>query len=446
MLNIMDRAAPTAMLLIVGAVILSCHQEDSSGKDGATDASTPASKAAQSPGKITKVDILVVMEKSPFMNVDQTKLAAQIPALVKALGTGDIDGDGTKDMEPVESLHLGVISGDMGLPGLDRSESANPGCTQSGDDGVLLTRPREDAAPECADSYPAFLTYTSGQDDPDQIGLDFGCKLQAGPKVCGIEQHLEAVLKALWPSEDQTVTFLTGRGHGDVENKGFLREDSLLAILVVTDEDDCSAGAQGNLDFWKKPNSTGLPEWLASDPEKAQKAVMRCYYDSLLPEAEQDLWPVERYTKNLRALRPKGMQDRIIFGVIAGVPVELVNGSSGLPEQLLGNIHADSGEVTEYYEKILDDPAMRQKEAEDSLGFLALSCKLNNSDYDPDQQQSASNYPTIAEGEPAQRLVATVKEFGVNGVVRSICEETYTDPVHTLLTAIANRIKASKTN
>ena len=55
------------------------------------------------------------------------------------------------------------------------------------------------------------------------------CVGRAGIFGCGFEQQLEAAYTAL--------TTQSGPG---MPNEGFLREDSLLAIILVTDEDDCS--------------------------------------------------------------------------------------------------------------------------------------------------------------------------------------------------------------
>jgi hypothetical protein len=46
-----------------------------------------------------------------------------------------------------------------------------------------------------------------------------------GTDGCGIEQHLEAVKRAL---------------DGNPQNTGFLRPDAYLAVIVIADEDDCS--------------------------------------------------------------------------------------------------------------------------------------------------------------------------------------------------------------
>ena len=61
-----------------------------------------------------------------------------------------------------------------------------------------------------------------------------------GTEGCGFEQQLESMLKALTPSDSSIRFEMNTAGQGDRANAGFVRPDSLLAIIVVTDEDDGS--------------------------------------------------------------------------------------------------------------------------------------------------------------------------------------------------------------
>src|SRR5437763_1643988 len=55
----------------------------------------------------------------------------------------------------------------------------------------------------------------------------FSCMASVGATGCGFEHQLEAVYAAL---------------HNNLtENKGFLRDDAILAVVFVTNEDDASA-------------------------------------------------------------------------------------------------------------------------------------------------------------------------------------------------------------
>src|SRR5262249_14672551 len=68
-----------------------------------------------------------------------------------------------------------------------------------------------------------------------QLSDVFGCIAQVGASGCGFEHQLAAVRAALG---DPTMGPPAPPG-----NAGFLREDALLAIIWITNEDDCSAPA-----------------------------------------------------------------------------------------------------------------------------------------------------------------------------------------------------------
>src|SRR5205814_7848592 len=62
----------------------------------------------------------------------------------------------------------------------------------------------------------------------------FSCMANLGTQGCGYEHQLQSTRVALY----ETVTR---------ENAGFLRPNALLAIILVTDEDDCSADTTTDL-------------------------------------------------------------------------------------------------------------------------------------------------------------------------------------------------------
>ena len=54
------------------------------------------------------------------------------------------------------------------------------------------------------------------------------------------EQPLDSILKSLATSIRLCASGMELWGHGDGANYGFLRQDSTLAIIMISDEDDCS--------------------------------------------------------------------------------------------------------------------------------------------------------------------------------------------------------------
>ena len=384
--------------------------------------------------EVTALDLIFMVDNSRSMLEEQEALQREFPRLIEILTTGDTDGDGVEDFPAVEDLHLGVVSSDMGLvsiPGI-------PGCDGLGDDGILNNVPST-LVSGCQATYPRFLTYVAGADDVATKSNDFACIATLGTEGCGFEQPLEAVLKALWPSADDRVRFLGdsmgfGRlGHGDIENVSFLRDPAqtpaALAIVVVTDEEDCSSADTSHFlpDVYLDPNN----------PTQAALAMqdlnLRCFYNP------QNLYPVSRYAptvagetghpseggyRNVRA----GNEPLVFFAAIVGVPVDLVDDTARAAVDF-----ADETQREQYYEALLDDERM-QPMVDTSLppgqGNLVPSCVSDN---DGDGTNESRAYPP-------RRIVEVARRFGQNGIVQSICQSDFGTAVEQIARGLGSTI------
>ncbi|MCZ7678023.1 MAG: hypothetical protein M5U28_04290 [Sandaracinaceae bacterium] len=121
--------------------------------------------------------------------------------MIRVLTSGDFNEDGDlddpEDFRGVRDLHVGVITTDMGTGGF-----SVPTCSRSdfGDDGILRTQGRTDLG--CAATYPSILTFTTdGGVSPEEFARDVACVSTLGTSGCGFEQPLEAILKALSPTQ-----------------------------------------------------------------------------------------------------------------------------------------------------------------------------------------------------------------------------------------------------
>lgn len=175
-----------------------------------------------------KVDILFVIDDSPSMTPKQTELKARFPQLIKILDEFGNSGS------PAD-YQIGVVSTDLGAGPFTLG---NGQCTPGGKGGKLIPKGKA-ADPSCQPPVGAnFIKYNqlnqtnnlpAGQD----LSTTFGCMASVGDKGCGFEQPLEAAYRAL---------------HDNLpENAGFLRDNALLVVVFVTDEDDCSIDPNSDL-------------------------------------------------------------------------------------------------------------------------------------------------------------------------------------------------------
>jgi hypothetical protein len=404
---------------------------ETSGDDaGAEQACDSGSQAQRATAGVDKVDLLFMVDNSGSMREEQAALREQFPRLIRTLTTGDRDGDGRPDFAPARDLHLGVVSSDMGLVGVPKPEDLR--CSVAGDDGRLLHNPLDSVVQGCQGDYPTFLTYQTPDSDPAMVASQFGCIASLGTSGCGFEQQLEAALKALWPSRDSqgrpnmapeggpflAETDAGASGQGDRENDGFLRNDveagtSLIAIVLVTDEEDCSSEDTHHF----------IPAgYLAEDdPLRSlpyfESPNLRCF------ENKQNLWPIERYVEGFKALRP-GQEERVMFAAIAGLPPELVGAS-----QLAAVDFSDARQRERFYDGILDSAAMTESIDEASLmqpgnGNLRPSC----------QTARGRAYPP-------RRIVEVARQFGENAVVQSICNDDLAQAIDAITSMIAGQLR-----
>ncbi|MBN2576593.1 MAG: hypothetical protein JXP73_18660 [Deltaproteobacteria bacterium] len=163
-----------------------------------------------------KLDLLFLIDDSPSMQEEQANLARNFPRLIDEL---------EKLPAGFPDLHLGVVSSTMGA-GTWQTEGA---CGRSQSKGGAL-QVQEGCGLDVQNGHfliaPADGSPNNFQGD---ISEAFACLAKLGTRGCGYEHQLQSVRMAL-------SGFVSG-------NAGFLRSDAHLAVVYITDEDDCSAPA-----------------------------------------------------------------------------------------------------------------------------------------------------------------------------------------------------------
>jgi hypothetical protein len=251
---------------------------------------------------VDKADLLFMVDNSISMADKQEILAEAVPVLVRRLvdpicvddaenPTGDnssADGctPGTAEFPPVTNIHIGVITssvgshgGDVCVPdpndGIARTlndqaqliASMRTGLYSYANQGFLVWDPRTGDEIPAPDPHPG-----KGENEAnlDTFIADFTSHVTAaGERGCGYEAQLEAWYRFLIdPEPTSTVTAdpMTGFSvRGPVnevvlqQRMQFLRPDSLLAIVMLTDENDCSIVDENNQQGWLTGRRIPMP-------------------------------------------------------------------------------------------------------------------------------------------------------------------------------------------
>ncbi len=291
---------PTVDTLFGGGGATGTTSTGGAGTGGDTGGTAPATI-------VERVDLLLDIDNSRSMADKQTILALAVPDLVKSLvNPGCIDVStgsyvstppgpldqcpaGTKrEYQPVLDIHVGIITSSLGGHGSDACASTGAG-KQSNDDKAHLISRKDPSLPAMIETYQAsgFLAWDPSQklNPPGEADLDMDSAtdgnttaliptlrdmlLGAGQIGCGYESQLESWYRFLVdPSPPESVTLdpdqkVVLNGIDKVlldQRKRFLRPDSALVIVMLTDENDCSIRESGQFYFAAQQKSgSGSP-------------------------------------------------------------------------------------------------------------------------------------------------------------------------------------------
>jgi hypothetical protein len=245
-----------------------------------------------------KVDLLFVIDNSISMYEKQSILAATLPKFVARLvdpwctGGGQAPAPATngqcpsgqqREMAPVRDMHVGIVTTSLGDHGSnDVCSAAQDAANQSNgnpasnydDHGRLLPAVRSGLPSWNGTGFlnwdPDGHSSPPGQNDLGDFVTDLHTQIAAvGARGCGYESTLEATYRFLVDPEPPLVigsnmttaltTVSTDPSNIDQQvldqRAAFLRPDSAVVIVSLSDENDCSIddddGFQGWLVGWK---------------------------------------------------------------------------------------------------------------------------------------------------------------------------------------------------
>jgi hypothetical protein len=377
------------------------------------------------------LDLLIVIDDSASMRDEQVKLAQQVPRLVNLLLTGGQDTDGSTpvgEFPAIESLHVGIITPDLGystvpphnfVAGTDFVPPGPPAeCDSTGKAGFMQVEGyRGEPRVMCQALTPAldtlYLNYPEPNFDAADLVDDVTCVTGQGTDGawgCGFEQQLESILE----SDRNTA------------NGGFNREGSLLAVILITDEDDCSTTDPRVFDIVDR----------ASNPYQGPFTTGgELQFNLRCPEHSAALQELQRYVDGIAALKSDPSQ--VVFAAITGIPED-----SNLNRE---NFNSDE----ERYQAVLDHADM--VEVPDPTPDPTVGCNEAQVDTAGQQLRPACTATVDVNGTacrsrafPGRRIVGTMKGLaeantGVGTVVESICADDYAPA----LNAIVDRIAAA---
>ena len=442
-----SRAVPTGsstfirLAIALGVVAASCAQPNVDPSVESTPAAVTAAATSASPGNL---DVLFMIDNSSSMKLKQQKLASQIPGFVTALQNLPMG---------LPNLHIAVVSSDMGAPG-DSTSSIM--CTKTGDNGQfrfgatsgvsVAQQPGLDGgapgaddagAPGCAGaSLNSGATFISNVDGVANYTGDLStllsCMTALGDTGCGFENQLASISRALGADGLPAPS----------SNAGFLRPDAQLAIIVLSDEDDCSApantalyslnGGQQNIANPLGPianyrcnqfghlcvdpaasGSTCLTEPPLKPPTDAQSTATGPTLDLTNCESDDSnglVTSVRSFVNGIKALKADP-DNQIVVGAIVAPPTPYT--VAWLP--------ASGGQNT--------TPGELWPVVEHSCGAAG------GDDVNPAATVTTSDGSF---GDPAVRIAQWAQAFGANGVTAAICDSSYASAFN----AIASRIGA----
>jgi hypothetical protein len=329
-------AALATALAGIAATLLagtSCTDRKVTPAEGGHSAGTVLGQGFQV-GLAESVDVLFVIDDSASMLDKQEVLEQSLLSVMSLLHCRSDDGrdapvssngecpEGARPRYPFPSTtRIGVLSSSLDAGGSDVCEKANRRAhLLPSSDGKL------------------FATVTSTDYEEELASVLDDILSTVGEHGCGYEAPLEVLYRFLVDPEPPLSVELSeqpdggyvGRAQGIdeqvlAERQAFLRPESFVAAVLLTDEDDCSVSDSGT--GWKIAAREGLTESDADHPN------LRCF-DQQRRFGESFLFPVARY---IRGFGAEEIEDRagnrvpnplfarrdpsmFRFGALVGVP------------------------------------------------------------------------------------------------------------------------------
>ena len=285
----------------------------------------------------TKLDVLFVVDNSVSMADKQGVLEASLPSFVSRLvnphcvdaqgvpiATQPADGaaacaSGTRELTPVTDLHLGVITTSIG--GHGGTVCSTGSATDYLDDRAqLVPSMRTGVASFNASGFLSYdATGKAGVTDVSAVITDLKATVAAaGETGCGFEAPLEAMYRFLVDPEPPISVGLsagasTPMGINDAllaQRAAFLRPDSAVAIVLLSDENDCSIRDDG-VGWFVGANARMPLSTVACDTNPNDPCCRSCAQNEAAPPTGCPALTADAKCKNVPAGQQYATQDAL---------------------------------------------------------------------------------------------------------------------------------------
>jgi hypothetical protein len=227
--------------------------------------------------EVGKVDLLLAIDNSLSMTEKQRLFAQALPELVERLvnprcvdaagnvvstppsPSAECPGGSQRELKPLRDLHIGAITSSLGSHG---ATGASDVCARAGDDdhAYLLPSIRTGVPSYDGQGYlkwdPDSVANPPGESDPQALANAVRVMVEsAGESGCGYEAQLESVYRFLVDPEPYEKVEVSSQSNLAVkvgvderllqQRAAFLRPDSSVVVLMLTDENDCSIVDEG---------------------------------------------------------------------------------------------------------------------------------------------------------------------------------------------------------
>jgi hypothetical protein len=410
---------PAGLLLALGLASAACAPDGAAPVDTRIAAATAPDVTGSG-----NLDLLFLIDDSSEMPVMQNKFVDQVPVMLNVLQSLPMG---------LPNIHVAVISSDMGAPGDSPDKT---GCTQAGDQGTFQAQPRGTCTDSTLTPGATFISNANGVINytASSIADVVRCILPLGGGGCQFEHPLASMVRALGADG----------APAPASNAGFLRPDAMLAIVILTNQDDCSAppntglyslgdgpdnlvNSFGQLTTYRcnefghlcvDPHSNNPvappPETTPADAQGTSSAPTVNLADCQSNETGL-LTSVGTFVDEIRALKPDPDHQIVVGAIVAPSTPYTVAWVPGVGGQ---------------------DAASTQlwPQVEHSCGPPGAS----------GTNPTATELPTDGSfGDPGVRLAQFVAAFGSNGLAGSVCDASYATVFQPLGDLIATNVPLS---